>query len=344
MLVPMLLGPNQPPRFYKGGQGISRLRGLPVLADNLPEDFVGSTTEVASGGGVGLTVLSDGRTLREHVAEDPVGYLGDQHVSSYGADPSLLVKLLDTAERLAVHFHPKRGFALRHLNCAHGKSEAWVVVAVSDEHEADDAGHVYLGFRQEAAPELIAKWTRDQDTDMLVGSLNRIPVKVGDTYFVPAGIPHAIGRGLTLVELQEPTDFSVFLEWKGFDLDGLAEGHLGLGFDVALGALDYSGWDGDRLSELALTRPHVGEDHGVTRLFPAAADEFFRAEKLQLTSLCTFSAGFAIVIVTGGQGFLRSGSTEVPLRSGSTVLVPYGAGEYTISGGVEAVRCLPPAP
>ena len=64
----------------------------------------------------------------------------------------------------------------------------------------------------------------------------------GDRVLVPAGMPHAIGRGILLVELQEPTDFSVLLEWEGFAIDGRAEGHLGLGFDVALGCVDRAGW------------------------------------------------------------------------------------------------------
>ena len=54
---------------------------------------------------------------------------------------------------------------------------------------------------------------------------------------VPASTPHCIDAGVFVVELQEPTDFSVLLEWDGFDVDGPADGHLGLGFDVALDAV-----------------------------------------------------------------------------------------------------------
>ncbi|MGH1549491.1 hypothetical protein ACRAWB_10090 [Leifsonia poae] len=115
--TPLLLGPNQPlDRPYRGGAGIARFRGTEQPGPFTPEDFVGSTTEVFAGGGVGLTVLPDGTTLREAVAADPVRFLGEEHVRFYGPRTMLLVKLLDTAERLFVHYHPDDAFAAAHLN------------------------------------------------------------------------------------------------------------------------------------------------------------------------------------------------------------------------------------
>jgi hypothetical protein len=58
----------------------------------------------------------------------------------------VLVKLLDAGERLPVHAHPDRAFALRHLDCRNGKTEAWVVVGTS---VADPV--VYLGLSRRGA-------------------------------------------------------------------------------------------------------------------------------------------------------------------------------------------------
>ncbi len=121
---PAVLGPNQPERFYRGGAVIARFRGIPQPSLYSPEDFVGSTTEVFGSGGAGLSRLPDGTVLRDAVLADPLGYLGPDHVARFGADPALLVKLLDTGERLLVHFHPSDRFALRHLDCKHSKTEA----------------------------------------------------------------------------------------------------------------------------------------------------------------------------------------------------------------------------
>src|SRR5690242_19068442 len=221
---PIELPPNQPPaRPYRGGTGIDRFRGLPVTDDDHPEDLVGSTTELAAGGGLGRTVLPDGVALSDHVTADPEGFLGPEHVARFGADPALLVKLLDTAERLFVHFHPTDAFAAAHLDCRFGKTEAWYVVATRE----PDA-EVHLGFREGVPAEQVRAWVDAQDAPALLSAMNRIPVRAGDSLLVPGGVPHAIGPGITLVELQEPTDFSLLLEWSGYGVTR-ADADLGLG-------------------------------------------------------------------------------------------------------------------
>ncbi|HEY2673998.1 MAG TPA: mannose-6-phosphate isomerase [Rugosimonospora sp.] len=347
MLTPIVLPPNQPVRFYRGGAGIARFRGVPRPNEYSPEDFIGSTTEVASGAGVGLTRLDDDTTLRERVEADPIGYLGPRHVETYGTDTGLLVKLLDTGERLLVHFHPDGDFARQHLDCPHGKSEAWYIIDVQVDKDSVDpgAGQVYLGFRQDVPAETVDRWMAGQRSEEMLGALNRIPVQPGDAFFVPAGIPHAIGTGITLVELQEPVDFSILLEWEGFAIDGPREGHLGLGFDVALQALDRSAWPAERLAALRGPRPQADVAPGVTRLLPPAADEFFRADALRVRdTTVTLDPDFAIIVVLDGEGTLQAGGSTLPLRRGDAVLVPYGAGESRISGSIDAMRCRPAGP
>jgi mannose-6-phosphate isomerase len=345
--APVLLDSNQPARFYRGGAGIARFRGVPQVSQYVPEDWVGSTTEIFSQPGAGLTRLADGETLRHAIAAAPDAFLGPEHVARYGTDPALLVKILDTDGRLVVHFHPDRDFAASHLGSRHGKTEAWIILAAREE-EDPSAGHVYLGFRRDADPAAVRRWVDGQDTAALLDSLNEVPVAPGDTVLVPAGLPHAIGAGITLVELQEPTDFSILLEWAGFLIDGEKDGHLGLGFDLALSALDYGGWDAERLAALRAPRPGAAERPGVTRLLPARADPFFRAERVDVdasaTGPVTFEPGYAILVVVSGHGRVSSASGHFPVRRGDTVLVPYAAGPLTLDGYFRALRCLPPAP
>lgn len=345
--APILLGPNQPAHFYRGGLGIARLRGLPRPAGDFPEDWVGSTTEMFGRPGDGLSRLPGGSTLRDAIAADPGGFLGAGHVARFGVNPALLVKVLDTGQRLVVHFHPGRDFAARYLGSRYGKTESWLILETRDESGDPSAGFVYLGFAADADPAAVRRWVGDQDTLAILGSLNKVPVAAGDTVLVPAGVPHAIGAGITLVELQEPTDFSILLEWKGFAVDGVTAGHLGLGFDTALRALDYSGWDASRRAELTSSRPGARERAGVTRLLPARADEFFRAERVETSEPVDFEPGYAILVVAGGRGRLTYPSGSVLVRRGSTVLVPYGAGLTTLEGlegEVRALRCRPPSP
>lgn len=92
----MLLPPNPVFRFYKGGDGIDGLRGLaPGTGPGAPEDWVGSTTVSLGNDREGLAALVDGSLLRDAIERDPVGYLGQEHVDRFSANPGLLVKLLD---------------------------------------------------------------------------------------------------------------------------------------------------------------------------------------------------------------------------------------------------------
>ena len=78
---------------------------------------------------------------------------------------------------------------------------------------------------------------RNQDSQALLASLRRSEVSVGDAILVPAGVAHAIDSGIFVLELQEPTDLSALLEWEGFAVDGIKDGHLGLGFETVTDAL-----------------------------------------------------------------------------------------------------------
>jgi mannose-6-phosphate isomerase len=338
-MKPIRLAANRFPRFYRGGQAIDELRGMASEAGGafLPEDWVGSTTTAFGSAGDGLTRLEDGRTLRAAIGEDPEGFLGRRHAGAYGADPALLVKLLHAGQRLPVHLHPDRDFARRHLDCPWGKTEAWVVIGADGPEPV-----VHLGFREPMDPGRLAELVSGQRVDALLASLNAIPVASGDTVLVPAGTPHAIGQGVLLVELQEPTDFSVLLEWDGFAIDGPGQGHLGLGFDLALRAVARSGRGPAELDRLRAGRGPVRP--GVERLFPEEADPFFRAERLSPDPAAALEAAFSILVVTDGSGRLETGGGSLELARGDTVLVPFAAGPGEVRGRLEAVRALPPGP
>jgi mannose-6-phosphate isomerase len=336
---PVLLGSNQPPRFYRGGAKIASFRGGPPArnqapdADHRPEDWVGSATAVFGTESDGLTRLPDGRLLRDAISDDPIGYLGPQHVERYGSSPALLVKLLDAGQRLPVHCHPGDAFARTHLASAWGKTEAWIVV------DAATGSEVYIGFAEAVTEQTLARWVADQSPDTL-RALNRLAVHQGDAILIPAGLPHAIGQGVFLVELQEPTDLSVLLEWDGFPIDGPAEGHLGLGYDLALSCVDRSAWNTGQLA--ALHRP-VTEGPAAS-VFPAGADPFFAAQRLRPDPRpLNLDPGFAILVVLSGRGLLRTEQgDELTLSRGMTILMPFAAGRSEISGRCELIRCLPP--
>lgn len=327
-LRPVRLPANQPPRFYRGGAAIAALRGdSPPMAFG-PEDWVASCTTFHGATDTGLTTLPGGVLLRDAIAAHPANWLGDAHVATFGPEPALLVKLLDAGQRLPVHCHPSNEFAQAHYSSRYGKTESWLIIG------AEPDSTVHIGFRHEQSADTVADWVDRQDSAAMLDALNPVTVRAGDTVFVPAGVPHAIGAGIFIVELQQPTDLSVTLEWRDF-LDDAAGGHLGIGFDTALRCVDRQGW-ADRLGEL------VHRDEGREgELF--GQPEFFRAERLR--GGAGLAASFGVLVVLDGTGVLRTERAgEVPLRKGSTFVLPHAIGESTLDGEVTAVRCLPPTP
>lgn len=337
---PVQLAPNPLHRFYRGGEAIASFRGIPSTDGHTPEDWIGSTATTFGSDGTGLSALPDGRLLRDAIGAEPAAYLGPEHVARHGADPALLVKLLDAGERLPVHFHPDQAFARSRLGLAHGKTEAWLIVEARGERPT-----VWLGFREDVDPDVLAGWVDRQERASMLDALNELTVAPGDCIFVPAGLPHTIGEGVFLVELQEPSDLSVLLEWTGFDVDGRREGHLGLGLDIALESARCTGVPGNELMELQRQTSAAPESRpGARTLLPTAASAFFRAERLRPAPAVSLEPAFSILVVVDGDGRLETEGGTATLSRGASLLIPYAAGPGELTGSVDVIRCLPPAP
>lgn len=319
---PIELGPNQLRRFYRGGARIAAFRGLETIDDEAPEDWIASTTVAHGDGEVGLARLPDGRLLRDLIADDPEAFLGNGHVAAYGSDPALLVKLLDAGERLPLHLHPDAAFAQKHLSSRWGKSEAWIIL------DAIPGATVHVGFARDFDEAELDRLVREQDVDAVVTAMNRLDVAAGDSIFVPAGTPHVIGEGILLLELQEPSDLSLLLEWKpGAEGDAF----LGLTRELGLQAVEHAQTSPEELARLQQNRG--------ASFFPAEADRFFRAERMLDGSVVEPS--FSVVIVLEGHGTLKTESAELRVARGSTVLAPHAAGPIRLTGDCRAVACRP---
>jgi len=320
---------NRPPeRFYRGGRGITDFRGEPPAGDHEPEDWVASVTTVAGEQSVGRSSLPDGRLLAEALVADPVEWLGQAHVERWGADPLLLVKLLDAGQRLPVHAHPAGDFARRHLGRAHGKAEAWYIL---------HGGEVHLGLTRDVGDAELAGFLEPADGEELLDLMHQVTVKPGDVVYVPPGVLHAIGDGVFLVEVQEPEDLSILLEWAGFDLDGRRDGHLGLGYPLALQAVERRGRSSEEVARLV--RP-AGTGASV---LPAEADAYFRMERVMIDGAAELAPGFAVLVVTDGSLTLETAAGVLDLPRGTTAVAPHSAGTLRVSGRGELLACRPPS-
>ena len=318
---PAKLPSNQFDHFYKGGYRIGKLRNGPG-GPMRPEEWIASTTTRFGQQENGLSKLPNGQLLKDAVAADPKSWLGEKHIQRFGISTEILVKLLDPDQRLPVHYHPDQRFAKEKLQLNHGKTEAWIIL------EAPVGAKVGIGFKNQMAKKEVAALVSNHDSTGLLNSLEFKQVQAGDAVFVPAGVPHAIESGIFVLELQEPTDLSILLEWDGFAVDGDKDGHLNLGFDTALDALQLEPLtdkqQGQIISRFESTQ---SISHAI---FKSIADDFFRADYLTGDSR-RVEPGFGVFLALAGNGVMKfSNASAIGVNIGDAIVVPHSAGELSI--------------
>jgi mannose-6-phosphate isomerase len=136
-----------------------------------------------------------------------------------GQDPVLLVKYLFTSEKLSVQVHPDNAEA-HARGYPRGKDEAWVVLA------ADPTAAIAIGMRETISKDELRASALDGSIEE---KLDWKPVRAGDVYYSPAGTVHAIGAGLTLIEVQQNVD----LTYRLYDYGRGRELHLDDGVAVS---------------------------------------------------------------------------------------------------------------
>ena len=318
---PAKLPSNQFDHFYKGGYRIGKLRNGPG-GPMRPEEWIGSTTTRFGEEVNGLSKLASGNLLRDEINSDPTTWLGEKHFEKFGTSTEVLIKLLDPDQRLPVHYHPDQKFAKDKLQLNHGKTEAWIVL------DAPIGARVGVGFKERMQKNQVANLVKDHDSTGLLNSLEFKNVTAGDAIFVPAGVPHAIEAGIFVLELQEPTDLSILLEWDGFAVDGDKDGHLNLGFDTALDALRLDPLTQEQ--QLQIVSRFEQSESASHQIFKSIADNFFRADYLTGDSK-KVEPGFGVFLVLAGSGVMNfSNSEKLNVSTGDAVVIPHCAGEFSI--------------
>jgi mannose-6-phosphate isomerase len=364
----VLLSPNRVWRTYTGGRTLDALEGVITPVDgHFPEDWIGSTTRAVN---VGRETISEGvsrvsirgetHDLPHLISADPNYFLGAAHVATFGSRPMLLVKFIDSAIRLHFQVHPTADFARRFLGSPSGKTEAYHVLAVRDPlasagpnaavSAAEPSGYIYLGFQRPPTREALRQMIETQDIAALEACFDKIPVQPGDTYVVPGGVPHALGAGVFLVEVQEPSDLVVRFEFTR-DRSTLPESarFMGRGLDFCLDIFDLSAWPDSRLALESRCPPKrrraLGPDSWQDDLVDAGRTPCFRIRRTRLGgNVIKEEQGFHIGIVTAGAATITVAGESHRLRRHEKFFAPAGLGplHYTPEGTAEILECYPP--
>lgn len=170
-------------RAYTGGKRIDGFYGKKNCVDGrMPEEWLASTVEAFNPDrpikGAGLSVCEDGRLFKDILEKNPEKTLGKELSKRFGGKLSILVKLLDSAERLVIQCHPTADFAKEYFGSPFGKTECWYML------DCEEEACIYLGFKPGITKEKWRNLFYKQDTAGMLDCLHRFPVKPGELWFV----------------------------------------------------------------------------------------------------------------------------------------------------------------
>ena len=223
-MKPLRLPPNQLHRFYRGGAAIARFRGTPSSDEYAPEDWVGSTSTTSAPRRRQACHGSRTGRSREAVAADPEASSARSTCAASAPTPCCSCSCSTRANGSPCTATPDDDFARARLGAPRGKTEAWLIL---------EPGEIHLGFREDRRPSDGAhRLGGCQDGEAMLAALNERAVAAGDCVYVPARTPHAIGEGVFMVEVQQPSDLGALLEWR--HRTGSEAAHMGLGWEAAL--------------------------------------------------------------------------------------------------------------
>jgi mannose-6-phosphate isomerase len=301
-------------RYLWGGRRLEML-GKPLgSADDYAESWEivdhGSDQSVVAGGELA------GCTLGELVRQHPRALLG-RHAQERRFP--LLFKFLDAHDRLSLQVHPDDARAARLDPPDLGKTEAWVILA------AEPGSYLYAGLRPGIDCE---RFRRDVARNHCQDWLEAIQPRVGDCYFLPAGVVHALGPGLLVAEIQQASDTTYRLfDWHRLGPDGQPRA---LHIEAALEAIDY------HYGRVAAQQPQPGEPPGVERL--VACNKFILDRwKISATHQAGGDRCCHVLAVIDGALDIAGDPAGRPLKRGDVALLPAELGSVQVTARDHAV-------
>ena len=328
-------------RTYLGGREIDRIHGKSEPVDShFPEEWMYSVTRASNAGreelveGICRVDDGSGTTLKELIEANPKEMLGEAHVRKWGNTPGVLIKIIDSMERLTVQVHPDKKMAEMLFNSRFGKTECWYVLDVRK--DCGTLPCIYLGFKEGITKEKWRECFDRQDYDGMLSLLNRIGVKPGEVYLVKGGIPHAIGAGCMIIEIQEPTDYTIRVEKvtpSGYEIkDSMC--HQGLGFEKMFDCFCYEGTTTEKTKNQYCIRAEVLEEGRAERrrLVGYGDTDCFGIDRLEITEpySCEGRNQFSCLYILSGNGILKTETKEYQIRQNDQFFVPAETGKFSV--------------
>lgn len=247
-----------------------------------------------------------GKTLHDLLTTYKEDLVGRKNFERFGATFPLLIKFIDAKEDLSVQLHPDDEIAKRKHD-SFGKTEMWYIV------EADQDANIIIGFNQDVDETLYQKHV---DQKSIKDILNYEKVSSGDTFFVYAGLIHAIGKGVLLAEIQQTSDITYRVyDWDRKDNQG---NYRELHQQEALDAIDYK-------NEIDYKVHYTPRKNEVTNLVecPYFITSIVETDNHLEISHETLDS-FVVYMCVEGEAVIQGHNEEksINIRRGETILVP----------------------
>ncbi len=357
---PLKLAPARAWRTYIGGKLIEELHGSDNREDShFPEEWLMSIVSARNVGrehivdeGLSKVDISDlDVSLKSLIIENAADFLGQAHFEKYGTNTGVLVKIIDSGERLTVQVHPNREKASELFNSAYGKTECWHIIG--GRNIDGEPPYVYLGFKPGVTREHWQSLFEKQDIQGMLDCLHKFYVKPGDTFLIEGGIPHAIGSGCLLIEIQEPTDYTIRIEKvspSGFEIDDFMC-HQGIGFKKMFDCFNYDTYSREETLDKWYVKPSVLQDFKNNReveLIGYKNTPYFKMTQVEVETEMeiTNNGAFSGLYILSGSGSIVSDGFNQAYHIGDQFFIPAKVSGLTLRNEgnepLKAVRLFGP--
>ena len=332
---PIFFEKNRINRVYTGGKLFAEFFGDDSTDGYFPEEWVASSVKALNkdctneNEGISI-ILGEDLPLTTALEKYKVQILGTKE------EIGILTKFIDSSIRLPVQAHPDKDFSAKYLNSNHGKEESWIILATRP------GAKIYYGFKDGVTEKdfIDAIKRSEYDKEIMSTLLKTIDVKVGDIFYIPAKLVHAIGYGCMLLEVQEPTDFTIQPErWCGEYRLSDEEMYLNLDKNVALECFDYSmTYEAPLEPKILLKNDEILYESFIDGVITDA----FSVRSITLNNgFFTLDKQCAIYVIIDGKGEITGENYKIDICRGDYFLLPANAvNKFTVNGKLKIIECF----
>ncbi len=328
---PLFFKKNRVRRIYTGGSQFASFFGDDSTEGFYPEEWVCSYVKALNEGSdipdEGISVTEDGEKFDELLKNHTTEMLGEGRT-----ELGILTKILDSSIRLPVQCHPDKEFSRKHFHSEYGKTESWIILGAGED------ACIYFGFNKRYTKEEF-RAAFDKDESVLVSMLNKIPVNVGDVFLIPGKAIHAIGKNCLLLEVQEPTDFTIQPENKCGDyVLSDNEKYLGLDPDIAFDCFDMELDSLEKTLKAAKCEPV--KDGNIERLITHEKTPCFAVNRYNVKEGKVSLPAPSVYVVTDGTGKIICDDYARDVKKGDYFFAPAVIdGKLFAEGEMKIIQC-----